>query len=269
MRTSGYKTPRKNHWRRMTWNEISRRTKNRKYAQVMYLAGEENLDPGIADGKGFNPKNFVPVENDRRALKALRAAGTNVVNATLSEAVFSFGEKIDVLHADYCCAINDEIASLISAITWSPSIQPGTTVCVNLQRGRDQKKYMDHILRLQDWIATGWGEDADKKHRGLLFMFMLYDKMMSIMPHDEEDRPALLNLINRSFAPKYTSYKSDKSSRGLRMDTVVFTWPEFSKDYGVGDCIKNMEKHDKDIGSKLKKARRHIAAFKAHRTRCN
>lgn len=110
MKSEGYKFGIKNNWRRQIWNEISSRIKvPKKEAIVVYLAGKEDLDRKVAIEKGFKPYNLIAIDRDKDVIDHLKSRGVLAIQGDLFDVIKGFCGNIDVLVADMCCGVTDEV----------------------------------------------------------------------------------------------------------------------------------------------------------------
>lgn len=161
-----YKFGRKNNWRRTVWNEIARRTNNKRNSRILYLAGEQNLDAEVAEQKGFDRRNMIAVEMDAERMKKLRQSGVTVIHENLIEVLNSWpnNHKVDVIVADFCFGFNSDAYELYDMLQ-NPALVD-SVLLVNFQRGRDPS-----TNSLRNFLDQVGGSEIINKHRGKAFAY--------------------------------------------------------------------------------------------------
>lgn len=235
---SDYKSGHKSNWRRHAANLVCERLKDKKNATVLYLAGPADLDRRVYCKKGFSGNNMIAVENNPEAIKSLRQKRVPVVPYSLGDVLENWPSSwpIDVLIADYCCGLSEEVGYLAWAMCVRPIWAKHSVIIVNLKRGREQ--YLDpkvfHMLAqvCPDLAISG------TKNRGYHFILMLTMKVMQLsgmtpsvtreMPIDAFKRAfsnlfsVLRGVIRFRLLPSYQNPMP--SGKGNYFDSVLLSW---------------------------------------------
>lgn len=262
-----YKFGQKNNWRRSVWNELARRTQDRRNARILYLAGPQDLDAIVAAQKGFSAGNMIAVEGNEQRAAQLRIQGRNTICANIADVLFSWPKRHDVhvINADFCAGLTIDAIDIVDAMSF-PALSQSVAV-INMQRGRDaQSNSVRTLLRKAE--DAGAASTLDMKHRGfqLLFLHSLELAFVAVMGHqlrggngcmipdglmEDEEFIGLVDMFIQSYHPRFFSYKSGR----VRMDSVVFQHPgksygreayeQFLRQSGEVIDIKNLESKPK------------------------
>jgi hypothetical protein len=246
MKVDGYKFGTKNNWRRWLWNRVSDRlTGRRKDALILYLPGMEDLDRPIAINHGFSPNNLIAVDRNKDVVENMKSKGALCINGNFLDVVKCFMKtkvKIDAVIADYCCGLTEDVQA--AAAWWTPEIMRhimnnNGVIAINLMRGRDGGEFLEQY------------KDSEDRHRGKMFVdsmatmsAMMYASHTFYSKNHHQDVFPMLaetykeffpdfffsdedlidvdpwkNLVNHSFSPEHTSYKSGR----IVMDSSVIS----------------------------------------------
>lgn len=237
-----YKFGRKNNWRRTVWNEICRRTKNKKNARILYLAGEQDLDREVAKQKGFDVRNMIAIEMDSSRAQKLRTKGVTTICADLLDVLYCWPpkHKVDVVVADFCFGFEMKCIDLYDSL-YNPALNQAACV-VNFQRGRDKssnqfREYLGQPAAQGVEVIDG----LTMKHRA--WQFLLYhaietaevflrgpdrvyrrekDKTTTMVTHDIKSDMEFAKLVGsaiQNMNPEFYSYRSGR----IFMDSAVFS----------------------------------------------
>lgn len=216
--TFPYKYGDKNNWRRWMWNRIVERLPNRHKAVCVYLAGEQNLDQGVALSKGFKPWNLIAVERDVVALETIRGGGALAVGGDFFDAVDAIAKKhrIDVVFGDLTCGFERHMISRISNFMCHPNMNE-TVFAFNLLRGRDPSTN-DLRDMSADFVLAAAG---DVKHRGAHVLIHAYAHMGGLT--GDTEIPVVLEQLRKNTLFDLSSYASDAGTQTF--DSVVLRNP--------------------------------------------
>lgn len=269
--------PRKNHWRRGVWNDIAERVQIPRWsANILYLAGEQNMDAAVAASKGFDRRKMIAVEKDGNVLRELRSRGVNVIEGDLTGvlAAWPAAKPLDVIVGDFCCGLERDLVNRLLVLTMSPQLR-GAVLMLNFMRGRDatsnkSRGMVNHINELHGC--------ENSKHRGDLFFAWYFmwlcgfwrestqNAEVVARANDAEFMTKCLNNIKdetiKRCRPRLRSYKSDT---GQVFDSITFRtfFPRGD------DSAHDVRAHHERVGRIVKDAqatRRRIAAAMAVKT---
>lgn len=171
MKIDGYKFGNKNNWRRWAWNRINERySLPKKDAIIIYLAGKEDLDRKIAIEKGFNPNNMIAVDKNPDVIKHLRNKNVTCIEGDIIEVISNFKytkSKINILIADFCCGLNNNIHDLSLFLTTSSignSFDNDSILLFNFMRGRDKSLLLEEYKNECSYYSI-----KPETHRGCIF----------------------------------------------------------------------------------------------------
>jgi hypothetical protein len=235
-----YRFGQKNNWRRRVWNEISKRVKDKKNARILYLAGEQNIDAEIAAQKGYDPRNMIAVEIDKRRTKELRKKGVNTICGNLMDVLHSWPDnhKVDIIIADFCFGFESSAIDVYDSICCPPLVD--AVVLVNFQRGRDHSTNRIRSLFGKQRFQTvnhkgGKKEEFTHKHRAGQFLLFHAFETVNTMFFGEKDKdgiiygdsaliddPYFMNLVSSQLSKMNARLYSYKSGR-VFMDSAVFS----------------------------------------------
>lgn len=252
-----YKYGRKINHRRWEWNQIvSRLNVPIKDAVVLYLAGEDD-DRAVALSKGFQPDNLIAVDIDKGRVVKLRKSGVNAICGDIGKILLSWRgpPKIDAILADFCGGIEEYVFRFAKSLYMSKGLSHDSIIVVNLMRGRDRKF---SYLRKEIWDKyPEIAEHKEKKHRGRLFVFlmfgMLFYELARLANMRPRDKYSYHKLIHSHSLARFNTYISSHN-KGLKFDSCAFNF--MSPFFALGFPQK----------AKLSLMVRKIAAWKAIRT---
>jgi hypothetical protein len=268
-----YKTGRKNNWRRTCWNEIARRVPDRKNANILILAGEQDLDRPVAISKGFSSNNIIAVDLRKEVVDKLRKEGKLAIHGSIQAA--SLILEPDVIHADLVCGLREPAFDLMMATLFFGWTKPGTVILCNFQRGREIGETAKLMYLAQDMVKTGAMGMAPEqaKHRGLLFFTLMRCKLMGLLEDAGFDKRTIDNVkiaCSERMNPYFSSYKSEC---GAVFDTVIFTtiFPRTARTFGELHIEDRPVRIDGVVrgafkGREMEKMRRKVTAIKAVQT---
>lgn len=234
-----YRFGQKNNWRRRVWNEISKRVKDKKDARILYLAGEQNLDALVAKEKGYDPRNMIAIEIDKKRTESLRKQGVTTICGSIMDVLHAWPEKhkVDVVIADFCFGFESSSIDIYDSLS-SPALVD-SVVLINFQRGRDKstnpiRKYFNGLAMCELKPNGEAKELFHPKHRaGQFLMFHAWETVSTVFcrnPSGEtiDFNPEILNdpknclLIGKVFQAMNAEFFSYKSNR-VYMDSAVFS----------------------------------------------
>lgn len=264
----------KGNWRRWAWNQAKNRIKARgtqlKDSSCLYLPSQKDLDRKIAKQKGFNDCNLLAVEKNKKVVKILRKKGVNTIHGDFTDVLISWNgsTKIDSIMADFCFGYATPAVEFALFLFGSHGLRDdGTTIVVNLMRGRDrgtvmEKGHMDAFF--ENYKHNG----ANYKHRGVqwfwsflcrcimsdIYLQILHFEFSDPAPTSLEDiidlesifqeRRHLAFRLSEDCSPHFFSYKS---TTGQYFDSVAFDLKNrehlidsgfFGDPMGLAFCVK-------------------------------
>jgi len=252
MKIDGYKFGQKNNWRKWAWNRakeiISQGGVLPKNANIMYLAGMQDLDRAVATSKGFNPNNMIAVDINSRVVNHAREKKCLAVKSDLNSAIAAISllnKKIDVLVCDLCCGLTTQIKELIDLLSRgciynentmlnSYPLSDSAAIIINLLRGRDAGEVLDLYAGIQDrhrgkmvysYYVRMLRQTTEKdiiKHHGSRDNFVSFCKNCGM--GDGKNFEGLLDYwIQRTTIGERFCFNS-YSTNNAKMDSVVFKY---------------------------------------------
>lgn len=265
-----YRFGQKNNWRRRVWNEISRRVKDKKNARILYLAGEQNLDALVAEEKGYDARNMIAIEIDKKRTESLRKQGVTTICGSIMDVLHAWPtkHKVDVVIADFCFGFESSSIDIYDSLS-SPALVD-SVVLINFQRGRDKstnfvRRFFNGSTIFYQSPNGDIKEAFPPKHRaGQFLLFHAWETINTVLTGKsssekiEVDSEMLKNpkhclMIGRIFQsmnPEFFSYKSNR----VYMDSAVFSHclhisskESRSLITKVGGWKNNLQPHDENI----------------------
>jgi hypothetical protein len=141
--THDYKFGQKNNWRRAMWNAVLERTVGR-VGPILYMAGPQDLDRGVALQKGVANHDLIAVDRDVRNIASLKRAARLAIDEDVLEVLRSWPRRrrVGAVMLDFNCGLEQSLlghpggrGGLTDALVRQPYYQ--SAVMLNLQRGRD------------------------------------------------------------------------------------------------------------------------------------
>lgn len=231
----------KNAWRSAVWDEVARRRLTPVSDRVLYLAGPQNRDAAEAVPRGFQGKNLIAVEADRRRAEALRADGVRTIQADLLDVMQFWPEsrRVGVVIADFCYGLEPDCIDLLDLLATPPFL--GATCVINLQRGRDSRsarlRQIQEQMRpvLDQSPMAGLIATVSPKHRALMYLQAHATEMVLVAAGHGATKgtmqmsadPKLAAVAAFNFAqcrPRFFSYGTGPNG-AVKMDSAVFSHP--------------------------------------------
>jgi hypothetical protein len=280
----------KRKWRREVWNEITKRlTVPRGEAIVLYLPGPDDEDGKIALQKGFKRRNLIAVDLNEDNIIRIRKQGGLGICGNLIDVVNAWETPtLDVIVADFCHGYNIESVNLELSIQASNCFtnveKPGGTrgvIMVNMMRGREthwKQVLIDHP-HIKDkhrgkyfmssfcfWLSMNFCKTCERSWKGTaipgedLFINHLIKRYPPNPCPDDGSEGWFYDSAKENFYtelnPKYLSYKSEK---GMMMDTVIFTYPQYFKEGLFFNSSKNNNIARKIAATKAIRTMKYVA----------
>jgi hypothetical protein len=237
-----YKFGNKNNWRRWAWNRVDEQLAvPAREANVLYLAGAEDLDRPIAKAHGFRDHNLIAVDLSKHTVASLRERRTISIKDRIEDVLQAWPRtrEIHFVNLDLCCGFELRLCNSIVRGLLNPAFVR-SVVLINFQRGRESNGM--EIVRQHDRdaiLATG-----DAKHRAAIFLAAFYGGSDTIR----------------------SSFYSYRSEAGVVMDSAVFSRHIGLVGSGIADYLRrNFGKRD-HLRRERPKTTRKIAAALAHQT---
>jgi hypothetical protein len=134
-----YKNGPKNNWRRTMWNRLRAMTRTPHEDLVLYLPGATNLDLPVAQERGYDKRNMIAIERNRRVAKHIRKTfGQTAIDADLSDVVQSWPatRPVKIVIADLVHGLTTPTLNLMRWWMMNPAFCRGHLV-LNMMRGRE------------------------------------------------------------------------------------------------------------------------------------
>lgn len=272
--TRDYTGGQKNNWRRWGWNRLLGRLDGREKAQpILYLAGPQDRDRGVAISKGVPPTNLIAIDRASRNVNRVRHSGGVAVCADVVDVLnaWPFDRPVAAVVLDFCAGLDPELViSLTNALYRKPFAT--AWAWLNLQRGRDPSwnPYRQEIVRIFK---------NSTPHRGRQFAFaqtiVTMNNALSEWGHERYSAITVQEWCDRwshCHCPLFHSYKSlgDRGS-ALVFDTVIYSpHPQSANAYDDGAhfdfCEWERQVERMPRGGRIRQTRRLVSAALAVRT---